>query len=37
VHEKLDADGRLLDGELEGRLRLHFEVLAAESAPAIAA
>ncbi len=37
VHEKLDADGRLLDGELEGRLRLHLEVLAAESEPAIAA
>ena len=33
VHEKLDADGRLLDGELEGRLRLHLEVLAAEAAP----
>ncbi len=31
VHEKVDADGRLLDGELEGRLRLHLEVLAAES------
>ena len=37
VHEKLDAEGRLLDGELEGRLRLHLEVLAAEAAPAIAA
>ena len=37
VHEKIDAEGRLLDGELEGRLRLHFEVLAAEAAPAIAA
>ncbi len=38
VHEKVDADGRLLDGELEGRLRLHLEVLAAESEqPALAA
>jgi chromate reductase len=37
VHEKLDADGRLLDGELEGRLRLLLEVLAAEAAPALAA
>jgi hypothetical protein len=38
VHEKLDAEGRLLDGELEGRLRLHLDVLAAESEqPALAA
>jgi chromate reductase len=37
VHEKVDADGRLLDGELEGRFRLHLEVLAAEAAPALAA
>ena len=37
VHEKLDADGRLLDGELEGRLRLLLEVLAAEAEPALAA
>jgi chromate reductase len=38
AHEKLDSEGRLLDGELEGRLRLHLEVLADEAAaPAIAA
>ena len=37
VHEKLDAEGRLLDGELEGRLRLLLETLAAETAPALAA
>jgi chromate reductase len=37
AHEKLDAEGRLLDGELEGRLRLLLEVLAAEAEPAVAA
>lgn len=37
VHEKLDAEGRLLDGELEGRLRLLLETLAAEADPVAAA
>jgi chromate reductase, NAD(P)H dehydrogenase (quinone) len=37
VHEKLDVHGRLLDGELEGRLRLLLDVIAAESEPALAA
>jgi chromate reductase, NAD(P)H dehydrogenase (quinone) len=37
IHEKLDAHGRLLDGELEGRLRLLLDVIAAESEPALAA
>jgi chromate reductase len=34
AHEKFDANGRLLDGELEGRLRLLLDVVAAESEPA---
>ena len=37
AHEKFDAEGRLLDGELVERLRLHLETLAAEVAPAVAA
>ena len=37
VHEKLDAEGRLLDGELHERLRLLLGTLAAESAPAAVA
>lgn len=37
ANEKFDADGRLLDGELRGRLSLLLETLAAQAAPAIAA
>ncbi|HVP75642.1 MAG TPA: NAD(P)H-dependent oxidoreductase [Gaiellaceae bacterium] len=37
AHEKLDAEGRLLDEELRGRLGLLLETLAAEAAPALAA
>ena len=37
AHEKFDAEGRLLDHELHGRLRLVLETLAAEAAPALAA
>ena len=37
AHEKFDAEGRLLDAELRGRLRLLLEMLAAEAAPALAA
>ena len=37
AHEKFDADGRLLDEELRGRLTLLLETLAAEAAPALAA
>ena len=33
AHEKLDADGRLLDAELFERLRLLLETLAAEAVP----
>ena len=33
AHEKLDAEGRLLDAELHERLRLTLETLAAESIP----
>ncbi|HVS84584.1 MAG TPA: NAD(P)H-dependent oxidoreductase [Gaiellaceae bacterium] len=33
AHEKFDHDGRLLDVELLGQLRLHLEVLAAEARP----
>ena len=33
VHEKLDSEGRLLDGELFERLRLVLETLAAEAVP----
>ena len=36
VHEKFDADGRLTDAELGGRLRLLLETLRAESAPLVA-
>jgi chromate reductase len=36
AHEKFDAEGRLLDGELFERLRLLLETLARESAPAAA-
>jgi chromate reductase, NAD(P)H dehydrogenase (quinone) len=34
AHEKFDAEGRLLDGELYERLRLVLETLAVESIPA---
>jgi chromate reductase len=34
AHEKFDAEGRLLDGELHDRLRLLLGTLAAESVPA---
>ena len=34
AHEKFDAEGRLLDGELVDRLRLTLERLAAEAVPA---
>ena len=34
AHEKFDAEGRLLDGELFERLRLLLETLAHEAAPA---
>ena len=34
AHEKFDAEGRLLDGELFERLRLLLETLALEAAPA---
>jgi chromate reductase len=34
AHEKFDAEGRLLDGELHERLRLLLGTLAAESVPA---
>jgi chromate reductase, NAD(P)H dehydrogenase (quinone) len=37
AHEKFDAEGRLLDGELFERLRLLLETLAAESIPVPAA
>ena len=37
AHEKFDAQGRLLDEELRGRLSLLLERLAAEAAPALAA
>jgi chromate reductase, NAD(P)H dehydrogenase (quinone) len=37
VHEKLAADGRLLDAELEERLRLVLETLAVEAQPILAA
>ncbi|HXY79948.1 MAG TPA: NAD(P)H-dependent oxidoreductase [Gaiellaceae bacterium] len=37
AHEKFDAEGRLLDEELRGRLRLLLETLAAEASPALAA
>jgi chromate reductase, NAD(P)H dehydrogenase (quinone) len=37
VHEKLTADGRLLDAELGERLRLLLGTLAAEAAPVAAA
>ena len=37
AHEKIDAEGRLLDGELFERLRLLLETLAHEAAPAAAA
>jgi chromate reductase len=37
AHEQFDDDGRLVDEELRGRLRLVLETLAAEAAPAIAA
>ena len=37
AHEKFDAEGRLLDEELRGRLSLLLETLAAEAAPALAA
>jgi chromate reductase len=37
AHEKFDAEGRLLDGELFERLRLLLETLALEAAPAAAA
>ena len=33
AHERFDGDGRLLDEELLGRLRLAVETLAAEAAP----
>jgi chromate reductase len=33
AHEKFDAEGRLLDGELFEQLRLHVQTLAAESIP----
>jgi chromate reductase, NAD(P)H dehydrogenase (quinone) len=36
AHEKFDAEGRLLDGELFDRLRLVLETLAAEAVPAAA-
>jgi chromate reductase, NAD(P)H dehydrogenase (quinone) len=36
VHEKLAADGRLLDAELGERLRLLLGTLAAEAAPVVA-
>jgi chromate reductase len=35
VHEKLDDEGRLMDGELFERLQAVLETLAAESAPVI--
>jgi chromate reductase, NAD(P)H dehydrogenase (quinone) len=37
AHEKFDAEGRLLDEELRGRLSLLLETLAAEAEPALAA
>ncbi len=37
AHEKFDAEGRLLDGELFERLRLLLETLAHEAAPVAAA
>jgi chromate reductase, NAD(P)H dehydrogenase (quinone) len=37
VHEKLAADGRLLDAELAERLRILLGTLAAEAAPVSAA
>jgi chromate reductase, NAD(P)H dehydrogenase (quinone) len=36
AHEKFDAEGRLLDGELFDRLRLVLETLAVEAIPAAA-
>jgi chromate reductase, NAD(P)H dehydrogenase (quinone) len=36
AHEKIDAEGRLLDGELFERLRLLLETLAHEATPAAA-
>jgi chromate reductase, NAD(P)H dehydrogenase (quinone) len=36
AHEKFDAEGRLLDGELFDRLRLVLETLAVEAVPAVA-
>jgi len=33
AHEKFDAEGRLLDGELHERLRLVLGTLAAEAVP----
>ena len=36
AHEKIDAEGRLLDGELFERLRLLLETVAHEAAPAAA-
>ena len=35
VHEKLDSEGRLLDGELFERLRLVLETLARETVPVL--
>ena len=35
VHEKLDSEGRLLDGELFERLRLVLETLAREAVPVL--
>jgi chromate reductase len=34
AHERFDAEGRLLDGELFEQLRLHLTTLAAEAVPA---
>jgi chromate reductase len=33
AHERFDADGRLLDGEIFEQLRLHLTTLAAEAVP----
>jgi chromate reductase, NAD(P)H dehydrogenase (quinone) len=34
AHERVDEDGRLLDAEILGQLRLHLTTLAAEAVPA---
>jgi len=33
AHERIDAEGRLLDGELFAQLRLHLKTLASEAVP----